>query len=77
MIFLEVVYLGFRDEKRMKNRIKLLIIRFKNELRTSEIKFFRGAVFGRVCGTPHDVLFSDHTEDGLRYSLFPHKIVCF
>ncbi|MEE0911252.1 MAG: CRISPR-associated endonuclease Cas6 [Paludibacteraceae bacterium] len=66
--FLEVVYLGFRDEKRMKNRIKLLIIRFKNELRTSEIKFFRGAVLSRVCGTPHDVLFSGHTEDGLRYS---------
>lgn len=77
MIFFRGCLLRFRDEKRMKNRIKLLIIRFKNELRTSEIKFFRGAVLGRVCGTPHDVLFSRYTEDGLRYSLFPHEIVCF
>lgn len=60
--------MNFVYDDAMKNKIKTLIIRFKNELRTSEIPFFRGAVLSRVAGSPHDVLFCGHTEDGLRYS---------
>ena len=52
----------------MGARIKLLVVRFKNPLRQTEIRFFRGAVLDRVCGTPHDEFFSGHTEEGLRYS---------
>lgn len=44
------------------------MIKYSNELRPSEIGFFRGAVLSKVSGSPHDELFSGHTAEGLRYS---------
>lgn len=50
----------------MENNIKLLLIRFKNELRHDEIKYFRGAV---IHGLPYkDILFHNHKSEGLRYA---------
>lgn len=50
------------------NKIKTLIIKFQNSLRSTEIPLFRGAILSRVAGSPHDVLFCGHTSEGLRYS---------
>jgi hypothetical protein len=46
---------------------KILIIKFKNEIKQNEIPLFRGAIIHSVENA--DILFHDHKEDGgLRYS---------
>lgn len=52
----------------LSNKIKTLVVKFQNELRGSEVKYFRGAILSRVAGSPCDDIFSGHTSEGLRYS---------
>ena len=50
----------------MENSIKLLIVKFKNQLTHDEVKYFRGAVIRSL--PEKDVLFHNHGEEGLRYA---------
>lgn len=48
-------------------KIKILCVRFRNELRPFEIEMFRGAVLDKLQETA-SVLFHNHVGDGFRYS---------
>lgn len=48
-------------------KIKILCVRFQNQLRPFEIEMFRGAVLDKLQGTA-SVLFHNHVGDGFRYS---------
>lgn len=48
-------------------KIRILCVRFQNELCPSEIEMFRGAVLGKLQETA-SVLFHNHVGDGFRYS---------
>ncbi len=50
----------------MENNIKLLIVKFKNQLTHDEVKYFRGAVIRNL--SDKNVLFHNHEEEGLRYA---------
>lgn len=50
----------------MGNKIKILIIQFKNHLTHDEVKYFRSAVIHGLA--QKDVLFHNHEEEGLRYA---------
>jgi hypothetical protein len=47
-------------------KVKLLLVRFRNELRQKEITMFRGAVLNVL--QSNNVLFHNHTEEGFRYA---------
>lgn len=48
-------------------KVKILSVRFQNELRPDEIEMFRGAVLGKLQESA-SVLFHNHVGDGFRYS---------
>lgn len=60
--------LYFCGVKELKmDRVKMLIVRFNNEIRKEEIPLFRGAIINAIENA--NVLFHNHEEDGgLRYS---------
>lgn len=47
-------------------KIPLIVIEFKNTIRQREISRFRGAIISML--SSNNVLFHNHTEDGLRYA---------
>ncbi len=51
----------------MQNRVELLIVRFKNQIRKYELPFFRGAVISTI-ESEDAVLFHNHIGNGYRYS---------
>lgn len=50
----------------MENKIRLLVLKFKNQLEHNEIKYFRGAVIHSL--QQNNILFHNHTDKGLRYA---------
>lgn len=48
------------------NNVKTLIIRFANEIRQQDLRFFRGAVIAAV-GQSDSTLFHNHDGEGFRY----------
>ncbi len=52
----------------MNDKLNVLLLRFANELRMSEIPLLRGAVLKLLEGREDIVLFHNHLEDGERYS---------
>lgn len=51
----------------MAERIRVLVIRFENELHLDELEFFRGAVIKAV-ENRDNLLFHNHLKDGNRYA---------
>ena len=51
----------------MTEKIKILVVRFNNELAHWKIPLFRGAVVDAV-GAENSVLFHNHTDEGMRYA---------
>lgn len=60
---------GITKERKLltMKQIKLLTIKFDNEISSFEVPYFRGAV-NAALEEHHSILFHNHTEDGLRYS---------
>lgn len=52
----------------MNNKLNVLLLRFANELRMSEIPLLRGAVLKLLEDRDDIVLFHNHLDDGERYS---------
>lgn len=50
----------------MKNKIRILTLKFKNQINNEEIKWFRGAVINAL--KKDNILFHNHTQDNYRYS---------
>ncbi|MDR2804596.1 MAG: hypothetical protein LBB85_02990, partial [Dysgonamonadaceae bacterium] len=50
----------------MDNKTSVLVIYFSNSVSQNEISKFRGAVINML--TSNNVLFHNHTDDGLRYA---------
>lgn len=48
-------------------KVRVLIVRFKNVIQKKEISFFRGAIIHSL-GEEKDVLFHNHEENNFRYS---------
>lgn len=53
--------------QRIEMKVKLLYIRFENELRADEVELFRGAVLSKLQETS-SVLFHNHVGENFRYS---------
>lgn len=50
-----------------QNNLNVLVVQFTNELKQTNIPYFRGAVIAAL-GEQADVLFHNHTENGFRYA---------
>ncbi|MDR2791434.1 MAG: hypothetical protein LBB27_01650, partial [Tannerellaceae bacterium] len=47
-------------------RVKVLVVRFRNELHHKDIPRFRGAIIDTLQG--NNILFHNHTDEGFRYA---------